>query len=70
MQESLHLLVKYAGHVGLLNATKTKLMRINTTASCTASIAEGIIEVEGSFCYVGSILGEDKGAGFHLSSLR
>lgn len=69
MQESLRLLVKYAGQVGLkINAAKTKLMRINTTAPCILTIdGETIQEVE-HFCYLGSDLAKDGGADMDAQS--
>src|SRR5262249_19673691 len=69
IQESLRLLVKHAGQVGLkINVTKTKLMRINTTAPCNLVIeGETINEVE-SFCYLGTILSKDGGADLDVQS--
>lgn len=63
MEESFRRLVKYAGQVGLqVNMTKTKLMRINTTAPCTLTINGVSINETESFCYLGSILASDGGA--------
>ena len=69
MQESLRLLVKYAGQVGLkINVMKTKLIRMNTSTRCNLLIdGETIDEVE-SFCYLGSILSKDGGADLDVES--
>lgn len=69
MEESFSRLVRYAGQVGLqVNMIKTKLMRINTTASCTLTINGVSINETESFCYLGSVLASDGGANLDVKS--
>ena len=69
MEESLRRLAKYAGQVGLqINVSKTKIMRINTTAPCTLVINGETIKETENFCYLGSILTEDGGADLDVVS--
>ena len=69
IEYSLRRLVKYAAQVGLkINVTKTKLIRINTTTSCTLVVDGQTIEEIESFTYLGSILSGDGGAELDVNS--
>jgi len=69
MQESLRLLVKYAGQVGLkINVTKTKLMRMNTDTPCNLTVEGVTIQETVNFCYLGSYITTDGGADTDVQS--
>ena len=69
MKDSLRLLVKYAGEVGLqINVAKTKMMRINTTVPCNLEVNGEAIGEVGSFCYLGSVITGDGGANHDVES--